>query len=553
MRGKLPVIALVVTGLIVYFQSLFNGFVWDDVGQVVENQTLRSLSNIPQFFLGSTFNPGGADVLSGIYYKPMMPIFFALLSAIFGQQAFYFHLLQVILHSINAVLVFFLLRAFFRETIAFFLSILFLVHPANVEAVVYVSALQDVLFFFFGMCALHLLRGKPVKIHHFLFISTLFLLSLLSKETGFLFIAIAFAYVFLFQKKHVGRLLVGAFLVCITYLFLRVEVANIPFQSVSYLPISRASIFERIISMPQIFFSYLKSFFAPVDFAIGQHWVVRELSFAEFYVPLTVISIFFLAVLLLGLMVWKKQKNQFVVFCFFFLWFLLGMLFHLQIFPLSMTVADRWFYLPMVGLLGMLGIALQHIVVTKRIWVLAAIVIIVGMLSTRTVARTLDWRDGLTLYGHDIKIAKESFDLENAVGIELFRAGRFNEAQEHLERSVSLNPLPINLTNLGLLYEKKGESTKAMEHYQRALVYENSYHTYEAMAQLMFIHGDSASVMHIAKEGLKKYPNNAKLWLMLALSQYKLGNVGEATAAAQRAFSLMPEDEYTHFMNELKL
>ncbi|PIV70924.1 hypothetical protein COW57_02525, partial [Candidatus Roizmanbacteria bacterium CG17_big_fil_post_rev_8_21_14_2_50_39_7] len=64
------------------------------------------------------------------------------------SQPFFFHLTSVVFHIATAVLIFYLFKRFFKENIAFFLSLIFLVHPANVEAVCFASALQEVLFTF---------------------------------------------------------------------------------------------------------------------------------------------------------------------------------------------------------------------------------------------------------------------------------------------------------------------------------------------------------------------------------------------------------------------
>ena len=63
--------ALFIIALAVYFFSLFNGFVWDDEEQIVNNAVIQNISNLPYFFTSSTFNTGGAG-LSGWYYKPQI-------------------------------------------------------------------------------------------------------------------------------------------------------------------------------------------------------------------------------------------------------------------------------------------------------------------------------------------------------------------------------------------------------------------------------------------------------------------------------------------------
>ena len=58
-------------GLLVYFNSLFNGFFGDDIPQIVQNPMVRSVENIPAFFTGGTFYNAG-DKLAGVYFRPVV-------------------------------------------------------------------------------------------------------------------------------------------------------------------------------------------------------------------------------------------------------------------------------------------------------------------------------------------------------------------------------------------------------------------------------------------------------------------------------------------------
>src|SRR5258708_14907634 len=101
---------------------------------------------------------------------------------LFGENAFFFHFLQVLLFVTNAVLVFLLLKKFINSHLVFVLSLIFLVHPINQTVAAYIATLQDTLFFFFGMLALLVTIANKVKYSQ-LIVFSLLALSLLSKET----------------------------------------------------------------------------------------------------------------------------------------------------------------------------------------------------------------------------------------------------------------------------------------------------------------------------------------------------------------------------------
>ena len=108
------VVALIITGGLVFLNSLGNGFVWDDEVQIVGNPAIRSLLNFGQAFGGGTFDTGGAGLAKG-FYRPMVTIYYMLVYKVFGLNAFGYHFFQIILHLINGILIFKLFSQFANE------------------------------------------------------------------------------------------------------------------------------------------------------------------------------------------------------------------------------------------------------------------------------------------------------------------------------------------------------------------------------------------------------------------------------------------------------
>jgi len=161
-----------------------------------------------------------------------------------------------------------------------------------------------------------------------------------------------------------------------------------------------------------------------------------------------------------------------------------------------MTVAERWLYFPMIGLLGMIGTILSKLQIindksqinfksqikSKTIFILLIIIIIV--FSVRSFVRVLDWRNGLSLFGRDIR-QDSSFDLQNNIGVELFRIGQYKEAKKYFEKSVKLAPYWwVNWNNLGAIYEREKNYQKAKEYYQKAIDNGQYYLAYENLSKL---------------------------------------------------------------------
>lgn len=537
------IFALILIGLVVFANSLFNNFVWDDEEQVLNNYAIRSVANIPQFFTGSTFNSGGAGNLEGLYYKPLMTTSFATIFLFFGDNPFFYHLIQLVLHLTNTIILFLIFRSFFKDkleaSIPFLLALIFLIHPSQVEAVSYVSGLQEPLFFLFGILAFWLfLSGKIKTIKHSIFLFFLLLFSMLSKETGFLFIVLICSYSFLFAKKSLKKMLLISVSSLSVYSFLRCAIAGIYFNKHGLTPISTLDFWQRILSLPKIMFFYIQSFFYPVP-AISQHWVVLNVNYLDFYIPLIICISLSLILLLLFLNLYRRRSTYLKHFIFFLIWFLMGLGLHSQlIFPLDMTVSDRWFYFPLAGLLGLFSVLIIQFNLNKKLFLILLILWIL-FLSIKTVVRNSDWNNGLKLYSHDILYSKGSFDLENNLGVELFRSGSLDDAQIHFRNSTEIAPFWwTNWNNLGAIEESKGNFEKAIIYYQKAIDNGNYYLAYQNQAKMYFLHKTPQETKDFCENSLKILPANSSLWRFLALSEYRLGNREKALTAARNALYL---------------
>lgn len=252
---------IVVIGIIVFANSLANGFVWDDLIQIEKNAAIQSLSNIPKFFSGLNFDSGSTTHSIYPFYRPLTVTFFTILNAIFGLNAFLFHLFQVSLHIANAFLIFGIFNKFYKREISFLSALLFLVHPFVTESVVYASALGETLFMLFGLLAFVVLDRDELSKKRLFTGLVLLLCSLFSKETGALFIIAIPLYHFIFRRNNLKYILYPAFISGAIYLFFRFFVAKTFLLKAMEYPIVAASLKERILTIPAVVYYYIKTFF----------------------------------------------------------------------------------------------------------------------------------------------------------------------------------------------------------------------------------------------------------------------------------------------------
>jgi hypothetical protein len=556
---KIPVIYIItfffVLTLFIYGISLSNGFVWDDEEQVINNSVIRTVSNIPYLFTSSTFNTGGAG-LSGWYYKPLMPVSFSLVYNFFGPSAFGFHLFDISFHFLNSVFVFLILKRLFKlqhirysKSIAFLLSAIFLVHPANTESVAYISSTQELLYVFFSLIAIFFISGKEEKfsIKRTILISFAILLALLSKESGIVSIPLVIIFTFLFKKKNTILVTISSLLTFVFYLILRFPIAKTPLlQHSKIIPIANADLINRLKTIPVEIFSYLRLFFFPKDLFVAQHWVITNFSDPRFYVSFLffVLTVFFLIYILIHL---RSKLSVFFIAWIIFSFFLL-----LNIYPLDMTLAERWLYGPMIGILGLAGVFIGNFKQKKLSIVFLIFMLLIPILSVRTFTRILDWKNNLTLFSNDEKFSKNSFDLQNNLGVALFREGKQSEAKKHFERSIILSPnWWTAANNLGVIYQREGNLENAKKMYAISIKNGDYYLAYENLAQLKYLTEEPKDTISFLEKALKKLPNNEILNKYLALSYLKTGNVESAKIYAERTFLLNNSQENYLLIQEI--
>lgn len=535
----------------VYGNSLFNGFVWDDEEQVLNNTAIRNLSNIPYLFTTSTFNTGGAG-LSGLYYKPLMPLFFSLNYAIWELNPFGFHLFDLILHFINVILIFVFFKKIFTfqkltfsKTISFFLSLIFLLHPASVESVAYISSTQELLYTFFLLLALlftfSFCRENKEKKTTLLFINFSILLSLLSKESGIITIPIVIIFSYLFSRSKLLILSLSSFLTFIIYLTLRFGIAKTPLiQHLSIIPIANATLKQRIQTIPYEIFSYIRLIFSPKDLFVVQHVVIKNFSDSKFYLSLLISLIFF--IILIKFLFRSKSK----LYLFFLLWLFFSFFILLNLYPLDMTIAERWLYGPMIGILGLLGVLINYFFRTneKIKKIVFPFIVVLLIFALRTNIRTINWKNNLSLFSNDIQYSKDSFDAQNNYGVALFRNGEIEEAKKHFEESITLSPKWwTNYSNLGVIYQREGKMEKAKNLYQTAIKNGNYYLAYENLALLKINTEKPKEVIPFLNNSLLQLPYNEILNKLAAIAYYKEGATSSAKFYAEKAYKLNPSKE----------
>ncbi len=544
-----PYLIIVGTGLIVFLNSLFNGFVWDDIYQVVTNPILRTADY--SYYFTHTIGP---------FYKPLMFSTYVLLYQGFGLSPFIFHLFQLLMHIVIAGLIFQLFKKLSKKPqLSLVLALIFLIHPINAEVVNYVACAQEVLFMFFGLLALYSYSKNAFGKYTYIGTALLILLSFLSKESGILFILLFPFVPLIFPRKD--KYIPTLFAVCMfsVYLLIRYKLVGsinthqynivVPNVMVS------APLAERLMSIPKIIFTYLTLLVFPVNLSI-QSWVVTHITFQDFTWPLIVDTFFLGLIVVAGFYIYRKQKTYLKIYIFFLIWFCLGMGFHLQILPLDKTIADRWFYFPFIGLLGIiLSLVMNFEVVeerTKRILLAASIVVLI-LFAGITIQRNTQWYSGITLFSHDIKGQENVYEIQYNYGYALMEAQQYDEAIVHFQKALSLFPhSPVVLGNLCYSYLHGNKLDAAKNCFIKLTQKENSAGNYAPLILVHLLQNNPEEAKKTAQSALNKWPYDGLLWKGLGLAEYKLNDMKSAQSSFEKSYTLLPDKTTAYYLDQIK-
>lgn len=185
-QKKELIVGIIFAGLIgvFYGNTLLNGFVHDDIGQIVQNEYVHSLKYLPKVFTGCTWEFIFKGCKDSTYYRPFHSLSYLLTWQI-SHQPWFFHLVNLIYFFIAVYLIFCLVRKLTKKFLLSFLTaLIFLIHPINSEVVNWVATVPELLFAIFVLSSIiFFLRYRETNFFKNLIWSAVFyLFAMFSKE-----------------------------------------------------------------------------------------------------------------------------------------------------------------------------------------------------------------------------------------------------------------------------------------------------------------------------------------------------------------------------------
>ena len=138
-------------------------------------------------------------------------------------------------------------------------------------------------------------------------------------------------------------------------------------------------------------------------------------------------------------------------------------------------MADRFTYLPSIGLFIMLGWSVPSRALEGWISKVITCVVAAAVLAVCAALSRVQlgyWKDSEALFRHDLDVTRDNWLAQNNLGTALLQAGQIEEAIRHYEQALRIDPDYAEAhNNLGVALTDQGKVTEAIAHYQQMIAW----------------------------------------------------------------------------------
>ena len=540
---------LVLGGLAIYSSALPGAFILDDLDLREAHSTLRSSEQGPVWMVRQLVGTG----------RPLLWATYRLNLAISGFDPYGFHLTNILLHIINALLVWGLANTIRRngyldhlvperlQTIwVYAIPLLFLASPIQTESVAYISSRSESLSTMFVLGSLWaFLSGTREKYPwlNALFVAFLFGCAVLTKQDKPALIAVLpLADYLLVSKLNWRRLsrnwrvyglfvigtVIGYFLVIAPHLNARTAGFGLPWK-------------PYLFTQFRMYFMYLKLIALPFGLNADYDIAPSETLWDHF----SWLGLILLLVIGAATVYFHRRAP---LICFGIAFFFIMLAPTSSFLPIADFANERRLYLPMLGILLAACTATFRYARPdpRKAW--AGLVVVLAVYSVGTYQRSAVWSNPISLWLDTAEKSPEKArpwiwlgKVYNDTNLHTQAINAWVEAAKHVEKGSGEHAHLLN--NLGLAFANLGDRERAIEYYNQALDMrpgESQFRANLAIAQLR---------LGREEEGWKSFEQAAQfarrrpgVFRLRGQEYYQRGHYQEAIADFEQALRLIPED-----------
>ena len=538
MRLTKPIVFILfaIVAFAIYYNSLTSDFHFDDDPSIAGNSAV-AINNLSLSALkkAAFWNK---DKLRSVSY-----LSFALNYYFSRERTTSYHVINVIVHIINAFLIYLIILKLFgsdsddeetrrRLTIsAFFTALIWLVTPLNSMAVIYIVQRMTLLMtLFFLLSFFCYIKGrKGAHTPWFVLSFVFFVLSVMSKENGITVILVIVLYEFIFNKKGDIKNITKKELLILLALFVILMTPVIIYRAAIIHQFSGReyewwgfTLGERYLTQFRVMVFALSLLLLPLPQRLS---VTHDIAISKsLFTPITTLPAIFLMTFLFIFSLMRMKKNPY--FSFAALVFFITISVEV-ILPLELFYEHRM-YLPSIFLIGVaVDYAVQKYYERSRKTVMAALISLVILLSVLTMIRGLVWENEFTLWNDVLsKYPEESRAIFN-LGFTYYQSGDYEKALEIEKKALNIylklygeyHPDVANCYgSIGLIYSNLGDYKKSLEYYEKALNIDLKIYSGEEYSHLAGIYssiGLALSNLGDYKKALEYYKKTLEIDLKI--------------------------------------
>jgi len=537
-KSRLFILVLIAATFVVYLPVWHAGFIWDDDAHVTQNPTLRSLDGLRRiwFELGATPQ-----------YYPLVHTSFWVEYHLWGSEPFAYHLVNVVLHALNAILVWLILRKL-RIAGAWLAAMIFALHPVHVESVAWITERKNVLsgvFYLTSLLAyLHFCmpelenssEREQVRKHYWLAL-VLYMCALLCKSVT---CTLPAAVLLLIWWKH-GRIRWRDVAPLLVFFVLGAAVGLTTIWMEQHRVGTEGAVYalsfgQRCLLAGRAFWFYAAKLFWPQNLVFFYpQWKMDTAIWWQYAFPLGVVIV--MGVLWIMRNRWGRGPLVAVLFYIVSLAPALGIF---SVYPFRYSfVADHFQYLASLGLIALVSagvtIALRN--ASTQIAVTTPLLVVLGVLSWR---RAEAFRNNEALWRDTIAKNPDCWVACNNLGTLLQQSGKPEEALEEYNRALQLNPdFAEAHYNVGNIQSDAGKLEEAIAHYERAVQIDPRYAAaYNNLGNALLKLGKTQDAIARFEQAVQFKPNMVEAHYNLANVLLDEGRIQEAIGQYEQALQI---------------
>ena len=528
--------ALAIFAFLLYANTLGHGYAFDDSIVITENSfTQQGFGGIydlmtKDFFIG-IYGEQGME-LTGGRYRPLSLVMFAVEYQFFGLNPFVGHFINVLLYALTAFLLFKVLRNWLSKIeggaiIALIASLLFIAHPIHTEVVANIKSRDEILSFLLVLVTLQalykLVTNKENSTPWLILSLGAFFLSLLAKETAFVFVALIPLGLYVFQQQSwsdVIKYSIPFWGVAFAYLGLRHYMVGglgggVENTSILENPFYQVATGQKLGTIGLILLYYLQLLFAPVS--LSSDYSREQIPLVELTDPLALLGwgIYIAIGAYAAFRIWKRDILAWSILLYLAPLSLVCNL----LFNIGAPMGERFLYFSSLGFALAIAYGMVRYVeiptwqkMKQNFAAIGGLGLVLVLFSAKTIDRNPDWKNNETLFAQDVQTSANSAKMQYYYGNTLLTKYLGQEenaknkqlletAEKHFMKSYEINKNFIHATyNLGLLNIQKRNAQEALKWLKYTLELEPNYG--KAHEQLVRTYGEFLNQPQKAMEHL---------------------------------------------------